>query len=74
MHIAIWIRYPDIQDDLSEKISGYSIYDRYQTYCIQIRYPNIISVFVFVIRKSKKFGYPKISFNPVFIIFESGSG
>jgi hypothetical protein len=27
-------KYPDIQEDLSEKISGYSISDMYQTYCI----------------------------------------
>jgi hypothetical protein len=72
MHTAIRIRYPNIQEDLSEKISGYSISDGYQTYCIRIRYPNKISVFVSVIRK--KSGYPKILFEPVFTIFESGSG
>jgi hypothetical protein len=52
MHTAIRIRYPDIREDLSEKISGYSISDGYQTYCIRIRYPNKISVFVSVIRKN----------------------
>jgi hypothetical protein len=52
MHTAIRIRYPDIREDLSEKISGYSISDGYQPYCIRIRYPNKISVFVSVIRKS----------------------
>ena len=72
MHTAIRIRYPDIREDLSEKISGYSISDGYQTYCIRIRYPNKISVFVSVIRK--KSGYPKIPSEPVFTIFESGSG
>jgi hypothetical protein len=51
MNTAIRIRYPDIREDLSEKISGYSISDGYQTYCIRIRYPNKISVFVSVIRK-----------------------
>ena len=51
MHTAIRIRYPDIREDLSEKISEYSISDGYQTYCIRIRYPNKISVFVSVIRK-----------------------
>jgi hypothetical protein len=51
MHTAIRIRYPDIREDLSEKISGYSISDGYQAYCIRIRYPNKISVFVSVIRK-----------------------
>jgi hypothetical protein len=51
MHTAIRIRYPDIRKDLSEKISGYSISDGYQTYCIRIRYPNKIFVFVSVIRK-----------------------
>jgi hypothetical protein len=51
MHTTIRIRYPDIREDLSEKISGYSISDGYQTYCIRIRYPNKISVFVSVIRK-----------------------
>jgi hypothetical protein len=34
-----------------EKISRYSISDGYQEYCIRIRYPNKISVFVSVIRK-----------------------
>jgi hypothetical protein len=72
MHTAIRIRYPDIREDLSEKISRYSISDGYRTYCIRIRYLNKISVFVSVIRK--KFGYPKIPSEPVFIIFESGSG
>jgi hypothetical protein len=51
MHTTIRIRYPDIREDLSEKISGYSISDGYQTYYIRIRYPNKISVFVSVIRK-----------------------
>ena len=72
MHTAIRIRYPYIREDLSEKISRYSISDGYQTYCIRIRYPNKISVFVSVIQK--KSGYPKIPSEPVFIIFESGSG
>jgi hypothetical protein len=72
MHTAIRIRYPDIREDLSEKISGYSISDGYQTYCFRIRYPNKISVFVSVIRK--KSVYPKILSEPVFTIFESGSG
>jgi hypothetical protein len=72
MHTAIRIRYPDIREDLSEKVSEYSISDGYQTYCIRIRYPNKISVFVSVIRK--KSGYPKIPSEPVFTIFESGSG
>jgi hypothetical protein len=72
MHTAIRIRYPDIREDLSEKVSGYSISDGYQTYCIRIRYPNKISVFVSVIRK--KSGYPKIPSEPVFTIFESGFG
>jgi hypothetical protein len=51
MHTAIRIRHPDIREDLSEKIFGYSISDGYQAYCIRIRYPNKISVFVSVIRK-----------------------
>jgi hypothetical protein len=72
MHTAIRIRYPDIREDLSEKVSGYSISDGYQTYCIRIRYSNKISVFVSFIRK--KSGYPKIPSEPVFTIFESGSG
>jgi hypothetical protein len=72
MHTAIRIRYPNIREDLSEKISRYSISDGYQTYCIRIRYPNRISVFVSVIRKKSK--YPKILSKPVFIIFESRSG
>jgi hypothetical protein len=70
MHSPIWIRYPDIREDLSEKISGYSISDGYQTYCIRIRYPNRISVYVSVIRKRS--GYPKIPSEPAFTIFESG--
>jgi hypothetical protein len=58
MHKTIRIRYLDIREDLSEKISGYSIPDGYQTYCIRIRYWNKIYVFVSVIRKNpyiKKF-------------------
>jgi hypothetical protein len=39
MHIAIRIRYSDIREDLSEKISEYLISNGYQTYCIRIRYP-----------------------------------
>jgi hypothetical protein len=72
MHIAIRIRYPDIREDLSEKIPGYSISDVYQTYCIRIRYLNRISVFVSIIRKKSE--YPKNPSEPVFTIFESGSG
>jgi hypothetical protein len=37
MHTAIRIRYPDIREDLSEKISGYSISE--QNIRIRIRYP-----------------------------------
>jgi hypothetical protein len=72
MHTAIRIRYPDIRKDLSKKIFGYSISDGYQTYCIRIRYPNKISVFVSFIRK--KSGYPKILSELVFTIFKSRSG
>jgi hypothetical protein len=72
MHTTIRIRYPDIREDLSEKVSGYSISDGYQTYCIRIWYLNKISIFVSVIRK--KSGYPKIPSEPVFTIFESRSG
>jgi hypothetical protein len=59
--------YPDIREDLSEKISGYSISDMYQTYFTRIRNIRI------PIRYPKKSGYPKISSESVFIIFESGS-
>jgi hypothetical protein len=52
MHTTIRIRYPDMREDLSEKVSGYSISDGYQTYCIRIRYPNKISVFVSLSEKS----------------------
>jgi hypothetical protein len=37
MHTAIRIRYPDIREDLSEKISGYSISE--QNIRIRIRFP-----------------------------------
>jgi hypothetical protein len=69
MHTTIRIRFPNIREDLSEKISGYSISDGHQTYCIRIRYPNRISVFISVIQK--KYGYPKISSERAFTIFES---
>jgi hypothetical protein len=72
MHTAIRIRHPDIREDLSEKISGYSISDGYQAYCIRIRYPNKISVFVSVIRKKVRIS--ENSIRTSVHIFESGSG
>jgi hypothetical protein len=72
MHTATRIRYPNIREDLSENISGYSISDGYQTYCVRIRYPNRISIFVSVIRKKSE--YQKISPEPVFTIFEARCG
>jgi hypothetical protein len=72
MHTAIRIRYPDIE----------KIYPRKYP---DIRYPTDIRhiVFEFDIRtkypysyplSGKKSGYPKILSEPVFTIFESGSG
>jgi hypothetical protein len=58
MYTATQIRYPDIRENLSEKISGYSISDGYHTYCI-LRGENgrnrsvntkTISVFIFFLR------------------------
>jgi hypothetical protein len=72
MHTAIRIRYPDIREDLSEKISGYSISDGYQTYCIRIR---IRTEYPYSYPLSEKMsGYPKIPSEPAFTIFESGFG
>jgi hypothetical protein len=71
MHTSIPIRYLDIREDLSKKN-------------LDIRYPTNIRyiVFEFDIRTeypysyplSEKIGYPKISFEPVFTIFESRYG